>query len=265
MRIWIDNTGLHSAGSPLLGGNTNSFNLEGLYQIATILAFGDQIRMTSYPSVQVGVYFSRVLDTLSKIGVDENIISSAEVDPLRYSQICNRVADFCSKSFTVEFAPSTDKITGEFPVGLPDSATIHTLTEVTDILFCDDKAKLDETLSYAMEAPDSRAVIYMLCSNERLRQTVKETVVQWDGSWSVLRQIINYLRYQINEDLAAEFDCIYLPSVGRGRLVRQQNQSLALQLDLIFGDTRLPAIVNLGRSDIRVPRQVLRVLERAAV
>ena len=53
MRLWLDNTGLHSAGLCLLGRARNDSDIRGLLQLATFLVFSESLLVNGFEADSV--------------------------------------------------------------------------------------------------------------------------------------------------------------------------------------------------------------------
>jgi hypothetical protein len=230
MNVWIDNTGLQSAGAALLGPPTPDLDQSALYQLATLVAFSDNLLLSNFEKTSVTSRSEEILHELANIGLAPEVIEIVTTNTETFAEACEKAADYCKDKLSEAFSPTSDSLTTEYPAALSKSDVERQIIVSFEVLFSDSRQQLDEIRQRSLDMHAAGAVAYMLSSNEDLRISTRNIVSDHDGSWLVFRQIENFLRYHLNDFLAERAQARYAPSVGRAKLIRRKNLAVAARI-----------------------------------
>ncbi|MEL6445675.1 MAG: hypothetical protein AAFR95_13195 [Bacteroidota bacterium] len=228
MKVWIDNTGLQAAGSSLTEEPTHS--IEGLLQLATLVAFSDVLSLNAFEGSTVAAKSAEVKDVLTSIGLDPRAIDLVRIAPESYAVACEQAAAFCRDKLSEAFLPSQDSTSAEFPPSLSEEEVHTQVTRGLQVLFCNDAKLLEDFRAESLDMKASGAVAYMLSSDGQLRVAARDLIAAYEGSWNVWRQVENFLRYHLNQELAQQADASYAPSVGRARVIRANATAVGMRI-----------------------------------
>lgn len=226
MRVWIDHTGFQAAGASLSEENPS----DGLMQFATLLAFSDRVELNRSESPAIRAGSVEVREELSRIGVSNGVLGFRQTADGDYKEACLRAAAYCQDKIGEAFAPVSDPLASQFPASMTSGDVSRQLNWITDVLFADGPAVIDEARAWASEAKSDGAVVLMMVTNDRLRSAVAAAVAAYGLNAVVLRQIENFLRFHLNQELGRTAGATYAPSVGRARVVRANAQAVALRV-----------------------------------
>ena len=79
MKLFLDNTGLHSVGRCLDGEAKGEPDVAGLLQFATQLVFSDELFYSAFESTGVAARSQSVSEKVSKLGVDSDLLRLASI------------------------------------------------------------------------------------------------------------------------------------------------------------------------------------------
>ncbi len=103
MQLWIDNTGLQSAGHCLEGRASHDYDVHGLLQLATLVIFGNKVALNGFEANSIAKRSQEIVDKLRTIGITEDILSINPITKPEYRLACqtaaNSIAAFLNDGF----------------------------------------------------------------------------------------------------------------------------------------------------------------------
>jgi len=238
MRLFIDNTGLHSAGRCLAGqakGN-GEVDVSGLLQLATQIVFSERIILSRFESQDVEQRSAFLRDLLVEKGLDENVIEISPIEEQEYAEACRIAANKLSEDLQYVERSIERKTKPLLKTSTPDfhpSFKLH--DRLINKLLTDRNAdeKRKEFLETALSYKAGGGTVYMLAASEELWQAVRAIWPKSGFSSEEISLLDVYMRYYLNEELAS-FKSVdkqsprvdYSPAISRARLVDKQRRSI---------------------------------------
>src|SRR4051794_14426001 len=96
MQLWLDNTGLQSAGLCLAheARPDHDYDVRGLLQFATLSIFANKITLNGFESDIVAEKTESFVHRLERIGLTKDILSVTDTRETEYGLACTTAADF---------------------------------------------------------------------------------------------------------------------------------------------------------------------------
>jgi len=241
MDLWLDNTGLHSAGYALEGKAQGEVDARGLLQLAALLAFSNHLSVNSFESGFIASYSRDVISALRELGLEAGVIEFSGVTEADYWRACEITSARIAEDVNYGFQPDESSIIGLDPSGLPVHAE-NARTSFKYLLVNEPgPAELDGIVAEAKYQRATGAVVFMVASNPTLRAAIKaRKSTLWSDHES--HQFSAYARCQLNYTLASTSKSQYTPAVARASFLRRRNDFLVLRpmskLDNIAQDLR---------------------------
>lgn len=238
MALFVDNTGLHSAGRCLAGESIGAIDVRGLLQIGTEIIFSD-IVVSGYEYKSVRDESEHVLELIKKLGVEASCIRTVMFSSHNYAKACNEAAQKFSKDFDTcfPFAGFSNKnlIRAAWPK-VP--VAVDNFKELSQRLI-DGTCTKDERDAAADILAAGRAVAsvcYMLSTCDDLLAKIRDFRKRERWTNALTDQLIIGLRYYANEELAlaGENRHIYTPAVARAEIVRKGIRLLSQRLSHVI-------------------------------
>lgn len=259
MRLWIDNTGLQSAGQCLEGKAAGDIDVKGLLQLGTLLVFSQNLLLNSVETDRVAEKSSGVVERLVHLGVDKAFIQvTGDIDT--YLMACESAADTAAADLETAFKSQNSDMLRLEPPDLPEEIRIAQTdfvrvanTPLTDAQLSSIKAK-------AKRNKAAGAIAYMLAHSPKLRAAVTK-LIDSSGHWSDIQtyQLNAFLRYYLNDALAKQYESFYTPAVARAQLIRMSNDYVLNRLTKLTDE----AVSKLRRVPIAVPALTSSLVQRS--
>ena len=248
MRIWIDNTGLHSAGSCLEERARGLTDVKGLLQFCMFLIFAEQIRINGFEPENVAYKTREIRDWLYSIGVTKNAFSIDPATEEKYASACEQAATELAERLGHIFEPDEREILGLSPLDIPERIEEAQKTLLRLSTTNPSDQELERIRENALEEKAAGATAYMAATSEQLRREIS-SIVSNTSNWSPknTRQLNGYLRCYLNHCLAEKARMRYGPAIGRAKLARARHEYVISRLS-----GKLDQIVNRLRSQ-RLP------------
>ena len=270
MRLWIDNTGLHSAGCALLQGARAELDVRGLLQLATLLVFGDEVLFSGFESDEVATRSVAIVDRLYSLGVPASVLRASVETATSYQHACYDTAHRLSGRLAATFQPNEAGIIGLEPSDLPPRVAAAQPAFVRLSAQDISAGELSDAQAAAFEDKAAGAIQYLMAISPELRAAVRSLSTR--SGWQPIDsyQLNAYLRFHLNTSLAASRDAVYTPAIARARLHRKRNASIVArlldQVDEVvkkLSDTPLPAPAVAQALVIKAKGHPERVIEQA--
>lgn len=226
VKLWIDNTGLQSAGLCLEGRASPATDNDprGLLQLATLIAFGNEISLNEFEHGDFQQRTISAIELLKNVGIDENIINVAPITEKQYARACQNAAEEASKTLKNSFNPDVKNLLGLEPAERPRATFARQIRFVDWVRFSKVAPDFAEVKETALSEKGIGAVEYMISCSPVLRDVIYDIINMsdfWDDDKSY--NLMMYLRYCLNQSLAKNGNHIYSPAVTRASLICQQN------------------------------------------
>jgi len=220
MDLWIDNTGLQSAGLCLEGKARDEDDVRGLLQLATLIVFG-RVRLNGFEHEQVRRGSESVLARLRSVGIPADVIDLENVQQDTYADACLKAALHAAQELERGFVisgsnPFSSLEPPELPRGTRERQ--EAFVELLDQSVSD----LRKTAESALSERAMGAVDFMVSSSPSLRAQLAQLDLRCQRPY----QINVYLRFCLNEALGRHFRSTYAPSVARAELVERNATSI---------------------------------------
>ena len=262
MRLWIDNTGLQSAGKCLEGRArvTHEYDVAGLLQLATLLIYGNTISLNGFEEKTVAEHSRAVVEHLQALGVPHKTVSITPVSETEYSLACKTAGDLVAPELHESFNPDEYQLLGGEPPDLPRGIAERQTTFVTLAAESEDSERLRKARERALKDQAAGAVEYMVSVSRRLRDEIRTMTSRhshWEDTHSY--QLNIFLRAHLNHALAEQVFARYTPAVARAELINTRNQYI---LDAL-GEELDDVTRELRAEQLGVPSTVAALLQRS--
>lgn len=265
MRVWIDNTGLHSVGRCLDGSGAGTYiwdqnnDVRGLLQFATLIIFSDQVFLNDFEPPLIADASEDIRVKLDALGFEKANLNIAAISREQYSRACFNAAEMVGNDLPFGFVRDERQILGLDPIDIPRGA-IFTAQRVPRLVNETDEAKLARTKSGALDVKAAGAIEYMLTTSRKLRTALK-SLIEADVEWSPndSYHIEMTLRSQLNTELAKENGATYAPAISRAEIANRQN----LFLLRLIGDVVDPIVESLNPQSLGIPSVYKALLARS--
>lgn len=260
MKIWIDNTGLESAGQCLDGQARQDCDVRGLLQLATLIIYGNKISVNGFEDIKVATRSEQIVNQLRTIGITDDILTISPVNEVEYALACKTAADLIAPELCDTFNPIEFDVIGGV---LPDVLRGLRERQVAFVTLAKEKdgsEKLQEVEESALKDKAIGAAEYMLACSPALREAVARLFamhMQWGDRYSY--QLNVFLRYHLNHALAEQSFSIYAPAIARAELVTQRSQYVLEALENIVDKT----VADLRGEPLGVPSTLAALLQRS--
>lgn len=259
MRLWIDNTGLHSVGQCLVRAATGDHDVKGLLQFATLLVYGDSLGVNGYEPMGIASRSKYIVDHLVGLGCPGSAVVIKPVSRDLYALACKSAAAEAEENLLLSFNPQQEALLGCEPTNLPLGDYERQIHFPQLLRLKDDSAQLADTLVTALDEQSVGAVDYIIASSGLLRCRIRELIEHF-SSWTDLNsyQLNAYLRCELNQALADRYGAEYTPAVPRAQLVNRQCHHVLNSLD----DVADSVVSELRGSSIGVPSVIAFLVSR---
>ncbi len=240
MRLWIDNTGLHSVGRCFEVEGDGEADVAGLFQLATQLVFVDAIHISIFVSSGVRQRSEAIVTRMSGCGLPHDVIHLTPTTASSFSEACLTAATRLAEDLEFTHASGTSKATTVHSGAIPDlNSNEWASIEFIHRLILEDTSSTQrqELAEEALSATGIGGHAFMLFGSDSLWEAVRRLaqVSTWTPS-DTLNTII-YARYYLNEALAQLHQTEYAPAVSRARTLRKRNLNILARLDAIVSNT----------------------------
>lgn len=227
MKVWIDNTGLHSAGRCLAGKATLDQHLRGFLQLATLLIFSDSITYGDYEIEEVAETGQRYRQRLISLGVDPPTLTSRHVGQSAYGRACKATARLAAEEWPSHF----DRCVSEAIVASFDVPTGVKARENWIPAFVHGP-NVDNPEALLSSRRATGAVEYMLSDSPLLRAAVAgtiDTAPNWGAAESY--RLLSFLRSILNDQLAKQGKATYVPAVSRAEQLNRESTIISAHVE----------------------------------
>lgn len=266
MKLFLDNTGLHSVGRCLDGYAKGELDIAGLLQFATQLVFSDQLFYAAFCSAGVTARSQRVNEQVSELGVGSEVLCLSPSDAVSYERAGLSAAERLAGDLKFAFVGTT---TESVPIAtcLPDLnplrdrgyGKIHRALEIGN-----DSSRSELSVEGAdMRLVGSAARLVTMSDNLWLQASRLARSKSWKKEDTA--KLVALLRCYLNQELAmllsqSEHDSVnYCPSVARARIIEGQDAYVLSKLTELIGE----AAQKLDRIKLEAPPVALALALRA--
>jgi len=231
MDLWIDNTGLQTAGRCLSRVAESDYDVRGLLQLATLIIYGDKLELNGFEENRISTRSRELRQQLIDLGLESEALSIADMTRDAYSLACQTTAQFAASELQDRFQPDEHDFIGCEPPHLPPGMTERQVLFVDLARERDDSYAVCKSLESALDDQAVGAVEYMLAVSPELRAAIAKMMRQhpkWSHTHSY--QLNVFLRYYLNDTLAGQALSTYAPAVGRAELVHRRNSYVRNEL-----------------------------------
>jgi hypothetical protein len=262
MKLWIDNTGLHSAGVCLEGRASleHNYDVRGLLQLATLVIYGNQVSLNGFENRIIADRSREIVGQLQDIGITEDIISISPITEIEYALACKTTAEWIAPELFEGFNPHEFQLLGGGPPDLPRGFRDRQVKSLALANEPEGSIKLQEVEENALSDKAIGAVEYMLASSSALREAVARVMAthpNWSDTHSY--QLNIFLRYHLNNALGDQNFSKYAPAIPRAELVNQRSQYIIEAL----GNTLDKTVADLRGEPLGVPSTLAALLQRS--
>lgn len=253
MPLWIDNTGLQSAGRSLNGRAFGRIDVDGLLNLAVLIVFADKLIINGFEPENVAKRTRDIRDQLIFAGMPSDAIEVLDCSSEFYWEACRAAGVTCAQQLHWTFDPSEERVLGTHPeISREEQSQLLRLidlaTAITPPLSADDIRK---------EGSEKRAGVaipYMLATVPELGAAIRLLVSErpnWDIAHTMW--LDTHIRFFLNTSLAKQAGALYAPAIARARTIRERRRSLLEHLlneldaslaPLTGGTVGFPAVVN---------------------
>jgi hypothetical protein len=242
MKLFLDNTGLHSIGRCLDGDAKDELDIAGLLQFATQLVFSDELFYATFCSTEVAARSQNVSKQVSKLGVSSDVLCLSPFDAVSYERAVLAAAERLAGDLKFAFARTTTESV-LIATGLPDLNPLE--DRHYDRLHRALKSGTDGSRS---ELSAEGADIQLVGSGARLvaisdNHWIEASRLAQNKSWKKAdtAKLLVMMRCYLNQELATLLsqserdDVDYSPSVARARIIQAQDAYVLGKLSEIIG------------------------------
>lgn len=227
MKLWIDNTGLQSAGLCLEGraNSLHDYDIRGLLQLATLIIYGNNIALNGFEDKKIASRSRELVDQLKRFNITEDILSIRSIHEDEYALACKTAADSIAHELRHSFYPNEHEILGGEPPNLPRGLRKRLVGFVNLVNEPDNSEKLRRVLEESLKEKAVGAVEFMLAVSPILREEIRKMIKEcsyWDDVQSY--QLNIFLRYYLNDALGEQSFAKYAPAVSRAELINRRSQ-----------------------------------------
>lgn len=262
MKLWIDNTGLHSAGVCLEGRANleHDYDVRGLLQLATLVVYGNEVSLNGFENKLIASRSREIVEQLQAIGITEDIVSINPVTEIEYALACKTTAESIAPELFEGFNPNEFQLIGGGPPDLPRGFRDRQVRCLALANEPEGSTKLQEVEESALSDKAIGAVEYMLACSPALREAVARIMVTYPN-WSDTHsyQLNIFLRYHLNNALGDQYFSKYAPAIPRAELVSQRSQYIIETL----GNTLDKTVADLRGEPLGVPSILAALLQRS--
>ena len=264
MQLWIDNTGLQSAGLCLDGRASlaHDYDIRGLLQLATLVIYGNKVSLNGFEDDIVANRSHEIVEQLRTFGITKDILSINPVTEAEYALACKTAADSIATDLCDGFNFDESKLLGveppDLPRGLQERQVKYSYVALASER--EGSAKLQEVEANALTDKAAGAVEYMLAASPALRAAVARLLAMYPNWGDRNSYALNVLlRYHLNDALGEQSFSNYAPAIARAELVSRRNQFVIEAL----GNTIDSAVFDLRGEPLGVPSTLAALLQRA--
>ncbi len=266
MQLWIDNTGLQSAGLCLEGRArpAHDYDIRGLLQLATLLIYGNRISLNGFEDKIVADRTKEMVDRLRELGIAKDILSISPITEVEYALACRTAADSVAPDLTNNYNPDDFRLVGAEPPDLPRGVAKRQVNYVTLAYEREGSAKLHAVEKTALRDKAIGAIEYMMACSPHLRKAVTQ-ILKVNPSFEDARcyDLNVLLRYHLNDALAEQSFAKYAPAIGRAELVARRNQYILTSIGGLLDNTAAELRSKLSSEPLGTPSMVVALLHRS--
>lgn len=259
LRVFLDNTGVHSAGRCLDRTARGPADVAGLLQLCSAIVFAEELVYSDRESSPVRERTAEVLERIHDIGFDRHKVQRASLTEREWDGFCREVGD--------EFALDLDDLMPLAKVGPEVTALAPDLGldtgppdgEVHELIAGElSSSRLEELGAQARELKGRGLVAYTLYRNRDLLERLRSRRVSGKDDWSIwdTSRLAAMLRVYGNTSVAQRLKALYLPSVARGELLRGH---ATVVLNRLLG-TMAEAASALTETSVGIPSVLLAIV-----
>lgn len=231
MKLWLDNTGIHSVGACFDGSARGDFDIKGLLQFATYMVFCDKLYINGFEASFIAERTFDIVDKLYSKGFDKSSLIIIPHNESTYGEACKAAANEAADDLRIAFNPKENELLGLQPLDIPErvmAAQASFIELANDKL---DPQRLYEVRKTALLEKAVGAVGFMLASSPDLRKEIRSMISsakRWSNADS--HQLNGFLRYYLNDSLARMKGANHAPAVARAQLLRDRNLYIVEQV-----------------------------------
>jgi hypothetical protein len=233
MQLWIDNTGLQSAGLCLEGKANpgHDYDVRGLLQLATLSIFANKITLNGFETDTIAERTEGFVHLLGQNGLTKDVLSITRTKEPEYALACRTAANFVAPTLRDRYHPDDSALIGVEPPDLPRGIHKRQVGYVSLASEPEGSSRLEELEASALKDKAVGAIDYMMASSAGLREAVARILAANPNFDDRLRYDLNILlRYHLNHALAEQVFSRYAPAIGRAERMDRRNQYIVQAL-----------------------------------
>jgi hypothetical protein len=234
MRLLADNTGLHSAQVCLDGRASGDVDVQGLLQFATYLVFANNIFVNPTGYKEISGITERLMGELRALGIPEKVLQFNVPNSVQLTEACRMASDICAVDLEVVCQSYSQEEEGLYPSYISSALENDQTAFLRPLLQWGTLDEFGARNELTVLGKPDDAVNFMLSISADLRQAVADIGKYHSRAPNLDRHIFAFLRTSFNHALAKVMNLRLAPSIGRARLLREQNQAiLQAMLDIV--------------------------------
>jgi hypothetical protein len=251
MKIWTDNTSIHSAARCVEGFAKGEADISGLLQLATQVIFCENIYVSGFEGDHIAIRTREFCSFLKNIGLNNNEISIVDIPENIFKRVCQKAAEKFSAELEYTLPENSQADFSLLDSSAPDFFSLDKYSDDTihDLIISDNYlVHFEEYKRNAFSETKQGSAAYMVAScNELLSQfRTLATSPSWSETDTSLFLI--YLRTALNSEIAEDLKSIeYSPAPARARLTEIQSEYILGRINEKIKDLAKelePSIIN---------------------
>ena len=266
MKLWIDNTGLQSAGLCVEGRARpdHDYDVRGLLQLATLIIYGNTIALNGFEDDIIAKRTQEIVGRLERLGITKDTLSICPVSEIEYGLACRTAADTVASTLGDDYNPDDSAILGTEPPDLPRGIEERQIEFVALAQEPQGSAKLEAVEKSALRDRAVGAVEYMMACSPALREAVARILATHPTFGYHQRYDLNILlRYHLNEALGEQSFSRYTPAIGRAERLNRRAQFVFEALGSIVDKAANDLRAKLQPDPLGVPSLLAALLQRS--
>lgn len=251
MKLLIDNTGLHATGRCLDGDAKGQLDVLGLLQTATQIVFSESLTWSGLGQEWAEKRGQEVITTLVHAGAPEALFQSATPTDEIFKAACTSAANRLAQELNYAIKSKADVSLVRSDEQFPEwpNAKNEEVRRIGQIVNEEIRDTTDYDALMGIGLTARASCLYMLGASGDLRHALK-TAKGHSGLRLTPEEVVVYMRYYLNQELATGEGAVYAPAVSRAMFVHDRSANI---LDLVQRavnsavaglreDTQIPAI-----------------------
>jgi hypothetical protein len=225
MKIWIDNTGLHSAARCIERSAKGEIDISGLLQFASHLVFSEQIFLSGFESTHIAAKSKEFCNYIYSCGLNKNDLVILDIPETLLKKTCQNAAENFLKDLQFSFNVKSKKNYSLLSAAKPDftgKEKHHDETIHEWITSADYETIFNEYKKTAFSDTKQGSAAYMIATCKPLMHMFKKLTTYRHWSPQDTATLLVYMRSALNLQLASDLKSIdYAPAPARARLTEK--------------------------------------------